>query len=148
MAGVNRRRADHGRTLANDSGCASDGDRSAIAGTDPDSNGDAASSHSYGAANQHAVAATDAVADAGTDNHRPNGNPDPTDRYRDRRAVANCWCDRSAIADRSTGSAVANRHGDRRAAGAADRRAAGAAATACADGGARRSAAAAVALLW
>lgn len=148
MAGVNRRRADHGRTLANDSGCASDGDRSAIAGTDPDSNGDAASSHSHGAANQHAIAATDAVADAGTADYCTIGNPDPTDRHCNRCAVANYWCDRSAIADRSTGSAVANRHGDRRAACAADRGAAGDAATACADGGARRSAAAAVALLW
>lgn len=172
MADAHRRCAGHRRTLANDGCCARDSNP--IARTDPFGDRDAASAYSYGAADQHAIAAANPVADAGTSNHRANGNTNTTNRYRNRCAFANRRCGSNALPDRSTGPAVTDSccngnalpdrstspavtdiHSDRsasrapnHASPAADRSAPGDSATTSADDGARSSAAAALALLW
>lgn len=89
MAGIERQRFSHRSAVADDGAAAGDGDGNRIAATVPLSDGDAASSHSHGAADQYAIAATYAVANAGTGDHRPNGDTDTTNRYRNCRAVAN-----------------------------------------------------------
>jgi hypothetical protein len=158
MAGVDGRHTVHRRALADDGGCVGDGDCDPITATDSFGDGDAASSHSHGAANQYAFATANPISNAGTGDYRADSSADATNRQRDRHAVANRERNGCPLPDRSTDPTDADFHGDCGAGCAANRCAdhspstanrcaSGDAATSSADGSACGSAAAVVALL-